>query len=88
MSQRSNQQNINMRHSYEGGAMKAPDGIALRTDGILLRTEGILLRTDGILLRTDGIALRTAGAKARRTGKKNTGPWGQGMDPKGDYKFL
>ena len=74
MSQRSNQKNINMRHTFGGGAMKAQDGIALRTDGILLRTEGILLRT--------------AGAKARRTGKKNTGPWGQGMDPKGDYKFL
>ena len=63
-----------MRHSFGGGAMKAPDGIALRTDGILMRT--------------DGIALRTAGARARWTGKKNTGPWGQGMDPKGDYNFL
>ena len=62
-----------MRHSFGRDATNA---------------DGILLRTDGILLRTGGIALRTAGAKARRTGKKNTGPWGQGMDPKGDYNFL
>ena len=37
MSQRSNQQNITMRHTFGGGAKNAP--------GILLRTEGILLRT-------------------------------------------
>ena len=76
------------RGKAAGGIALRTGGIALMTDGNALRTaDGVLLMTDGVLLRTDGIALRTGGI-ALRTGKTKTGPWGQGMDPKGDYNVL